>query len=157
VWSGSVAAFCERAGVLVATFYQWRRRLGRESRASAPPLFLPVRIAAPAQVEIDLPDGVRMRVPAQATVALEAVVAMLLGGVPRAPRSRRRLPCPRRDRVLRREHGPRQLIGYDETQTLEIIAPKLQVRVRRYPKYVCEKHAECGVTQPLREPSGPST
>jgi transposase len=51
------------------------------------------------------------------------------------------------------EHGPRQLIGYDETQTLEIIAPKLQVRVRRYPKYVCAKHAECGVAQPPREPS----
>jgi transposase-like protein len=88
-WSGSVAAFCEREGVSVAAFYQWRRKLEGESRSSAaprgaerpatdaPPLFLPVRIAAPAQVEIDFPDGVRMRVPAQATAALEAVVGAL--------------------------------------------------------------------------------
>ena len=49
-------------------------------------------------------------------------------------------------------HGPRQLIGYDETQTLEVIPPSLRVRVRRYPKYACEKHAECGVKQPPRVP-----
>lgn len=85
-WLGSVAAFCEREDVSVATFYQWRRKLEAKPSASstpraaarsspdAPPLFLPVRIEAPAQVEIEFPNGVRMRVPAQATAALEAVV-----------------------------------------------------------------------------------
>ena len=50
-------------------------------------------------------------------------------------------------------HGAKLAIGFDETQTLEILPPKLQVRVRRYVKYVCAKHAECGVTQPPREPA----
>lgn len=85
-WSGSVATFCEREGVSVATFYQWRRKLGRQSPGpatsrvakrpapDAPPRFLPVRIEAPAQVELEFPNGVRMRVPAHSTAALEAVV-----------------------------------------------------------------------------------
>jgi len=51
------------------------------------------------------------------------------------------------------EHGPRQLIGYDRTETLEFQRPKLRVRVTKYPKYVCPAHAECGVQQPSR-PAG---
>lgn len=48
------------------------------------------------------------------------------------------------------EHGPRQLIGYDVTETLEFERPKLRVRVTKYPKFVCQHHAECGVQQPPR-------
>jgi len=48
------------------------------------------------------------------------------------------------------EHGPRQLIGYDTTETLEFERPKLRVRVTKYPKFVCPAHAECGVQQPSR-------
>jgi transposase len=51
------------------------------------------------------------------------------------------------------EHGPRQLIGYDTTETLEFQRPKLRVRVTKYPKYVCPAHSECGVQQPSR-PAG---
>ena len=48
------------------------------------------------------------------------------------------------------EHGERQLIGYDTTETLEFERPKLRVRVTKYPKYACPGHAECGVQQPPR-------
>lgn len=51
------------------------------------------------------------------------------------------------------EHGPRQLIGYDMTETLEFQRPKLRVRVTKYPKFVCPAHAECGVLQPPRPAS----
>jgi transposase len=51
------------------------------------------------------------------------------------------------------EHGPRLLIGYDVTETLEFERPKLRVRVTKYPKFVCQAHAECGVRQPARPES----
>ena len=51
------------------------------------------------------------------------------------------------------EHGPRKLIGYDTTETLEFERPKLRVRVTKYPKYACEGSAECGVGSPER-PTG---
>lgn len=51
------------------------------------------------------------------------------------------------------EHGPRQIIGYDQTETLEFQRPKLVVRVTKYPKFVCADHPECGVVQPPR-PNG---
>jgi transposase len=47
-------------------------------------------------------------------------------------------------------HGPRQIIGYDLTETLEFQRPKLRVRVTKYPKFVCVDHPECGVVQPPR-------
>src|SRR5215207_6734813 len=51
------------------------------------------------------------------------------------------------------EHGPRQLIGYDVTETLEFERPKLRVRVTKYPKFACAAHPECGVGQAPR-PAG---
>ena len=48
------------------------------------------------------------------------------------------------------EHGPKQLIGYDLTETLEFERPKLRVRVTKYPKFACPQHPECGVAQPPR-------
>jgi transposase len=48
------------------------------------------------------------------------------------------------------EHGPRQIIGYDLTETLEFERPKLRVRVTRYPKFVCPDQPQCGVAQPPR-------
>jgi len=47
-------------------------------------------------------------------------------------------------------HGPRQLIGYDTTETLEFERPKLQVRVTKYPKYACPQDSACGVASPER-------
>ncbi len=51
------------------------------------------------------------------------------------------------------EHGPRKLIGYDTTETLEFERPKLRVRVTKYAKYICEASPECGVASPER-PTG---
>ncbi len=48
------------------------------------------------------------------------------------------------------QHGPKSLIGYDTTETLEYTRPQLRVRVTRYPKYACSQGAECGVAQPER-------
>jgi len=53
--------------------------------------------------------------------------------------------CPR--------HGPRQVVGYDLTETLEFERPKLRVRVTKYPKYVCQDQPQCGVVQPPRPAS----
>jgi transposase len=51
------------------------------------------------------------------------------------------------------EHGERELIGYDTTETLEFEPPKARVRVTKYPKYACKDKAECGVASPER-PTG---
>ena len=51
------------------------------------------------------------------------------------------------------EHGPRKLIGYDTTETLEFERPQLRVRVTKYPKYICEASPECGVGSPERPTS----
>jgi len=48
------------------------------------------------------------------------------------------------------EHGAKQLIGYDTTETLELEPPKLWVRVRKFPKYACPQAPTCGVTQAAR-------
>ena len=48
------------------------------------------------------------------------------------------------------EHGPKQLSGYDVTETLEFERPKLRVRVTKYPKFACPGRSECGVAQPPR-------
>jgi transposase len=48
------------------------------------------------------------------------------------------------------EHGAKQLIGYDTTETLEFERPQLKVRVTKYPKYVCVDQPQCGVVQPPR-------
>jgi transposase len=47
-------------------------------------------------------------------------------------------------------HGARQLIGYDRTESLEIVRPTLRVRVTLYPKYICPNQPDCGVQQPPR-------
>jgi transposase len=47
-------------------------------------------------------------------------------------------------------HGERQLIGYDQTETLEFLRPVLRVRVTKYPKYICPNQPQCGVKEPPR-------
>jgi transposase len=47
-------------------------------------------------------------------------------------------------------HGPRALIGYDTTETLEFEPPTLRVRVTKYPKYACPTSPPCGVASPER-------
>ncbi len=48
------------------------------------------------------------------------------------------------------EHGPRTVIGYDTTETLEFERPKLRVRVTKYPKFACPAQPTCGVASPER-------
>jgi transposase len=50
-------------------------------------------------------------------------------------------------------HGLKQLIGYDQTETLVFERPKLKVRVTKYAKYACPSEPECGVSAPER-PAG---
>ena len=51
------------------------------------------------------------------------------------------------------QHGQRQMIGYDTTQTLEFQRPKLRVRVTKYPKFACAADPTCGVVEPPRPAS----
>lgn len=86
-WAGTVAAFCLREGVSAVAFYQWRRKLAGDSRCGRSrasderrgveerPSFLAVRIAPAERIEIELPNGVRVLVPGDATRTLDAVLA----------------------------------------------------------------------------------
>lgn len=87
----TIAAFCRVEGMSVASFQQWRRRLGHRpvARRQARPMpmrrqaFLPVEIVGAAAIEIQLPNGVRLMVPAGELAALEAAVAAV-GRLPAA-------------------------------------------------------------------------
>jgi hypothetical protein len=98
----TVGEFCRRAGVSVAAFYQWRRKLtpasvpGRVTAAAAkspssgvasgrvvkPLNFLPVEIAARAGIEVLLPSGTRLTIPCHDHEAIRTVMATLLNATP---------------------------------------------------------------------------
>jgi transposase-like protein len=85
----TVAAFCEQEGVSTPSFYQWRRRLReseqqapgvtakrRQPRPRTPQVFVPVRVApAASAVQMRLPNGVELAVPAGDTAILAAAIA----------------------------------------------------------------------------------
>ncbi len=93
----TVAAFCRAEGVSPDSLYQWRRILGQgdpatnrtrtqdRSAAIGRQAFVPVNVVATATVEVHLPNGVRLAVPAADPAALEAVVAAV-GRLPQAAR-----------------------------------------------------------------------
>ena len=56
----SAAAFCAAEGVSPNSFFYWKRRLA--AAPDAGPLFLPVRVASPAPVEVALPSGAVIRI-----------------------------------------------------------------------------------------------
>ena len=82
-----VAAFCAAERVSVQTFYRWKRTLAsksrrRERRRVTKPLpacrearFLPVEVAGAGEVNIELPNGAQVRVPASNLGAVEASIA----------------------------------------------------------------------------------
>jgi transposase-like protein len=89
----TVAEFCAAEGVAPPSFYQWKRRLAAGPSAAAQPRrgrtkharvsgyavrrrsgFLPVQLAGLERVEIELPNGARVRVPAGARGALRAAI-----------------------------------------------------------------------------------
>lgn len=95
----SVAEFCRRAGVSVASFYQWRRRLrlsaaapcvpkrgrglagGQDVRSAFPRRtapavsFVPVEITGRSNIEVHLPNGARVIVPCHDRKAIRTVIA----------------------------------------------------------------------------------
>ena len=90
----SIVAYCRRVGVSEACFFQWRNRLGlprpshgRHPRVPSRPVNLvPVRVLPPAglsdhPISVELPNGIRLRVPDLST-AVDAV--RLLAGEPGA-------------------------------------------------------------------------
>jgi hypothetical protein len=66
----TVAQFCREEGISPPSFYQWRKRLaaaqGEQARGGAefPQPFVPVRVMHAAAVEIHLPNGARLCLPA---------------------------------------------------------------------------------------------
>ena len=77
----SIAEFCRRERLSPPSFYQWRKRLSVAPCAVGRPRFVPVHRAEDSGtadgVEIELPGGVRVRLPASAsrelvTAAIEA-------------------------------------------------------------------------------------
>jgi len=90
----TVAEFCRREGVSQPTFYQWRKRLRRERGQAAPMVvreagvparagtdvsggpaaFVELALACPGVVELELPNGVRVRVPADREAALVVAI-----------------------------------------------------------------------------------
>jgi transposase-like protein len=83
----TVAAFCQREGVSVPSFYQWRRKLGEErgsrtrraqKKAHQSPAFVPVEITHSVRrrrIEIRLPNGVQVWLPAGDAAMLTAGIA----------------------------------------------------------------------------------
>ena len=82
---GTVAEFCQREGVSVPSFYQWRRRLAETSASPrqavvprSPAAFQQVLLSGSGVVAIELPSGVRVELPAEQESLVRAVVADLL-------------------------------------------------------------------------------
>ncbi len=78
----SVRAFCSGRGLSEASFYGWRRTLQERDRRrpAAPPgpTFVPLRVVPGVVVEVVLPGGLVVRVPAGAeTAAVATLVAAL--------------------------------------------------------------------------------
>jgi transposase-like protein len=92
-WTGTVAEFCRREGVTQPTFYQWRKRLrlagepatggaakglpgagaADEAKPGRAP-FVELSLAARAAVEIELPNGTVVRIPADREGALRVAI-----------------------------------------------------------------------------------
>ena len=83
----TVAAFCRREGVSVATFYLWRRRLDGQPRRTGAAAsdganpgvrqgqaFIPVQITQRAVIRMRLPNGVQVSLPAGDGALLAAAI-----------------------------------------------------------------------------------
>ena len=68
-WKLSVAEFCRREKVSVASFYQWRKKLdasgepGLDDPNTTQPTFLPVHVAATASLQVAFPNGATITLP----------------------------------------------------------------------------------------------
>ena len=81
----SAAAFCASEGVSLPSLYSWRRRL-RPAASAEPadgPRLVPVRLTvSPAPVEVVLPTGAVLRLPAGCDLAFVRSLVDALGGKP---------------------------------------------------------------------------
>lgn len=65
----SVAEFCRREKVSVASFYQWRKKLAVTARGSqdttptTKPTFLPVQVTASRGLQVAFPNGATLTLP----------------------------------------------------------------------------------------------
>lgn len=79
----SVRAFCAERGLAEPSFYGWRRELARRAQDCAKlprsPRLVPVRVVPEAALEVVLPTGVVVRVPAGANPATVAQLVAALG------------------------------------------------------------------------------
>ena len=75
----TVAEFCQSVGVSPATFYEWRRKLSPSGGSQPKTMnFVPVDIRPSARViEVLLPGGARVLIPAGESEALRAVLSIL--------------------------------------------------------------------------------
>ncbi len=68
----SVRAFCRERGLSEPNFYAWRRELQARDGTMRPAKFVPVEVVAESVIEVVLPRGVVVRVPASSEPALVA-------------------------------------------------------------------------------------
>jgi transposase len=81
----TVADFCDREGLSVASFYAWKRRLAADPGPEPVPRFVPVRIVTPpasAPVELILPSGLVLRLTPGVDLAWLRQLFGLLGDAP---------------------------------------------------------------------------
>ena len=81
----TVADFCDREGLSVASFYTWKRRLAADPAPEPVPRFVPVRVVTPpatAPVELLLPCGLVLRLTPGVDLAWLRQLLDLLGGAP---------------------------------------------------------------------------
>ena len=79
----TVAAFCDREGISLASFYAWRRRL--QADTATEPRLVPVRLVTPppsAPVELLLPSGCVLRLSPDCDLAWLRQLLPLLGVAP---------------------------------------------------------------------------
>jgi transposase-like protein len=78
----TIAAYCRARGLGQASFYAWRRQLARRDRVAPAKTFVPLTVVPDAVVEVVLPTGVVLRVPAAADAAAVAKLVAALGTAP---------------------------------------------------------------------------
>ncbi|HEV3443957.1 MAG TPA: hypothetical protein VG099_04895 [Gemmataceae bacterium] len=76
----SIRDYCSERQLSEASFHGWRRELAKRDQTTPPALkFLPVHVYAEAIVEVVLPNGLVVRVPAGASAAAVAALVTALG------------------------------------------------------------------------------
>ncbi|VTT98823.1 Uncharacterized protein OS=Rhodopirellula europaea 6C GN=RE6C_02662 PE=4 SV=1 [Gemmataceae bacterium] len=81
----TVAQFCDAEGVSAPSFYVWKRTLAAESAATPTPALVPIHVTpspTPAVIELSLPSGAVLRLPADIRVNLLVAVLRGLEGRP---------------------------------------------------------------------------